>query len=74
MRALEDQVRHIQQVHGWEHRGLSDIVVTTMTTPVLMSAGVTRVQADEWREVWLQAQLAIEDRQRTVPAGEPSRE
>ncbi len=73
LRALEDQVRHIQQVHGWEHRGLSDIVVTTMTTPVLMSAGVTRVQADEWREVWLQAQLAIEDRQRTVPAGEPSR-
>ena len=72
LKAIEDQVREIQRAHGWEHHGLSDIVVSTMTNPPPMSANVTHIANEGWQEVWLQAQLAIEDRAHRTPAGEPT--
>ncbi len=37
-----------------------------------MSANVTHIANEGWQEVWLQAQLAIEDRAHRTPAGEPA--
>ncbi len=70
--ALTDRVRRIQNAYGWEHRGLSDVVVSTMTAPPLMSENLSREAIEDQRDIWLQGQLAIEDRESTAPAGAPT--